>query len=175
MKDDGLPLHHFFDLGGLTQAGSSVTVTATGDELARLAGWAGVDAVRAFRAGVALKRLSQTRFAFEADLTADIVQSCVVTLEPVRTRIARHIARELLLLPHAEPQGGELTLSAGDDEVPETITGLEYDLMAPLLEELVLAIDPYPRKKGAAFAAPPDPEGAPESPFAVLKSLKEQD
>lgn len=168
------PIQHLFDLGDLSQAGSIVEVAARGDELARLAQWAGVNAVRAFKAAVDLRRLSQTHYALEADLEADVVQSCVVTLQPVESHISRHISRELLLAPDARPQAGELTLSAGDDDVPEAIDSLEYDLAAPLLEELVLAIDPYPRAPGAAFAPPKEPDDAPESPFAVLKSLKEQ-
>jgi hypothetical protein len=40
------------------------------------------------------------------------------------------------------------------------------------MEEFLLALDPYPRRPGVAFdpAAAGDPP--PESPFAVLKSLK---
>ncbi len=170
-----LPIRHVFDLGALSPSGSTATVTAKGDELARLAKWAGLDAVRTFCGNVAMRRLSQTRFAIEADLEADIVQSCVVTLEPVETHISRHIARELHFVRHADPASGELTLAAGDDEVPETITALDYDLAAPLLEEFVLAIDPYPRKAGAAFTPIEVPEEAPESPFGVLKKLKERD
>jgi uncharacterized metal-binding protein YceD (DUF177 family) len=170
-----LPIRHVFDLGDLSQAGSTVTVTAKGDELARLAKWAGLDAVRAFGGNITLSRLSQSRFVLEADLEADIVQSCVVTLEPLETHISRHIARELHFVRHADPGRGELTLAAGDDEVPETINTLDYDLAAPLLEEFVLAIDPYPRKEGAAFAPLEVPEEAPENPFGVLKKLKVQD
>jgi len=174
MKDKAadLPIHHYFNLGDLSQAGSTVTVAAAGDELPRLAQWAGVEAVRKFAATVALRKLSQTRFTFEAELAADIVQNCVVTLDPLKTHIARHIARELLFAPRARPPAGELTLAAGDDDVPETIASLRYDLAAPLLEEFVLAVDPYPRKRGAAFAPPEEPPEAPASPFAVLKSLK---
>jgi uncharacterized metal-binding protein YceD (DUF177 family) len=174
MKELTPPTRHHFELGALSQAGSAVTVTASGDELARLADWAGVVAVHAFGGKVNLKRLSSSHFAFAAELAADIVQSCVVTLEPVRTRIARHIERELHFDPRAEPEAGELTLAAGDDDAPEIITSLDYDLAAPLLEEFVLAIDPYPRKKGAAFAPPADPEGREDSPFTALKSLKKQ-
>jgi len=170
-----LPLQHIFDLGGLSQAGSTVEVAAHGDELARIAQWAGLDAVRAFGGRIALRRISQSRYGFEADLEADVVQSCVITLEPVESHIARHISRELLLAPNAIPEAGELTLSAGDDDVPEMLDSLDYDLAAPLLEEFVLAIDPYPRKAGAAFLPPAEPQDAPESPFAALKALKKQD
>lgn len=174
MKSFMPPLQHNFDLGDLSQAGSVVDVAAGDAELARIAEWAGVDAVSRFQAAVNLRRLSQSRFQFDADLDADIVQSCVVTLEPVPSHITRHIARELHLASRMPAEEGELTLSAGDDEVPEIITSLDYDLAAPLLEEFALAIDPYPRKEGAAFAPPEEPKDAAESPFAVLKSLKEQ-
>ena len=167
------PIQHFFDLGDLSQAGSRIEIVANGDELARLARWAGVDAVRAFGARIELCRLSRTRFSLEAELEADIVQSCVVTLEPVATHIARHITRELHFSPRPRTEGGELTLSAGDEDVPEEIASLDYDLAAPLLEELLLAIDPYPRKEGVRFEPPAQPAEPPESPFAVLKKLNE--
>ncbi len=175
MKTITPPLQHMFDLGDLSQAGSEVIVEGGGDELARLANWAGVDAVRRFRATVRLRRITQTHFGFEADLEADIVQACVVTLEPVESRISRHISRELHLAPRVPVEEGELTLAAGDDDVPETITSLDYDLAAPLLEEFALAIDPYPRKEGVAFTPPADPKDERESPFAVLKALKERE
>ena len=44
----------------------------------------------------------------------------------------------------------------------------------PVLEEVSLALDPYPRAPGAKFEAPKDMEPARESPFAVLKALKEK-
>jgi uncharacterized metal-binding protein YceD (DUF177 family) len=174
MKTLAPPLEHVFDLGDLSHAGSEITVKAKGDELAQLAKWAGVDAVRNFQAIVGLHRISQTQFGYEADLEADVVQSCVVTLEPVEARIARHISRELHLALRRPVEQGELTLAAGDDDVPETIASPDYDLAGPLLEEFVLAIDPYPRKEGVAFAPPSDPGEARESPFAVLKALKDQ-
>lgn len=175
MKHIEPPLQHFFELGGLSQAGAEVTVKAKAGELPGLADWGGVDSVKQFTATVSLRRLSQSSFSFEADLTADVVQTCVVTLEPVESRISRHITRELRLAPRLPlPEAGELTLAAGDDDVPETIASPDYDLAAPLLEEYVLAIDPYPRKAGVAFDLPAAPEAPQSSPFAVLKALKDR-
>ena len=57
------------------------------------------------------------------------------------------------------------------DDLPEEIDSLHYDLAAPLIEEFILGLDPYPRAPGVAFQ-PPEGEGAAESPFAVLKGLK---
>lgn len=172
------PLQHLFDLGDLGQAGAVVTVAAAPEALPGLAAWAGVDSVKAFTAVVTLRRLSQSRFNYEADLTADVVQACVVTLEPVESRITRQITRELQLAPRLPREipnhHEELTLSAGDDDVPETISSPDYDLAAPLLEEFVLSIDPYPRKAGAAFAPQAEPDEPQSSPFAVLKALKDR-
>lgn len=174
MKQIAPPLTHMFDLGDLTHAGSTVTVAPADEELPRIAAWAGVEAVKTFQAIVGLRRISTTHFGFEADLAADIVQACVVTLEPVPARIERHVSRELNLVQRAPVDEGELSLAAGDDDVPETITSLHYDLAAPLLEEFALAIEPYPRKAGVAFTPPAESEESRESPFAVLKSLKDR-
>lgn len=171
-KDLDTPFTHMFDLGGLTHAGSDVAVEAPADVLEALAAWADVRQVKRFAASVHLKRIGQNRFSYAAELTAHVVQGCVVTLEPIESHISREVARELHLMPRKVEEAGELTLSAGDEDVPEVITSLDYDLAAPLLEEFVLAIDPYPRKEGAAFEPPPSAEILPESPFAVLKALK---
>ncbi|GAA0534807.1 uncharacterized metal-binding protein YceD (DUF177 family) [Rhizomicrobium palustre] len=171
-KDVDTPFIHMFDLGDLTQAGSDIKVEAPADVLKALAVWADVREVKRFSAAVHLKRIGQNRFSYAAELTADIVQACVVTLEPIESHLTREIARELHLMPRKVEETGELTLSAGDEDVPEVITSLDYDLATPLLEEFVLAIDPYARKEGAAFEPPPATETLPESPFAVLKALK---
>ncbi len=114
--------------------------------------------MEAFGSTVRLRKHSATRFALDAVLEADIVQDCVVTLEPVRTHIERPFHRELHLAESIRLKPNEsipLTASAGDDDVPEEIDSLTYDLAAPLLEELVLAIDPYPRAPGVNLPCPP--------------------
>ena len=64
-------------------------------------------------------------------------------------------------------------MSRRDEDVPEEIESLHYDLAGPLLEEFVLALDPYPRAPGGGISAPPKAaDDRPESPFAVLKGLK---
>jgi len=166
---------HDFNLARLGRAGDRVTVTARGEDLRQIATWADVREVDAFTATIDLQKLSATRFSYRATLHAEVVQDCVVTLEPLRTTIERDIQREL----HLAESGSPLTDSevvvdpASDDEdVLEEIASLHYNLAKPLLEELILAIDPYPRAPGVAFAAPSEPDAKPESPFAVLKNLK---
>ena len=171
------PFSQAFDLGDLGRGAADVRIAAHGDQLAKIAAWAGVPAVETFGAEVHLTRKSATRFSLDAELVADIVQECVVTLDPVRTHIERPVHRELHLVEPMRLKAHEvvpLTAGAGDDDVPEEIETLHYDIAAPLLEELLLAIDPYPRAPGVAFVTQEDAAAdKPESPFAVLKALKQ--
>jgi hypothetical protein len=51
------------------------------------------------------------------------------------------------------------------------LVGGVVDLGAVATEFLTLGIDPYPRKPGAEFAAPPAADNTPK-PFAGLAALK---
>jgi hypothetical protein len=166
------PIQHFYELSRLSAAGAEITVAAKGDELARLAGWAHVAAVTRFEGRITLSKLSQTRFTYEAELFADIEQNCVVTLEPLHSHIERSFSRSLhLTVGRAAARDTTVTVSPEDDDSPEELDSPRYDLAGPLLEELSLAIDPYPRAPGVAFEAVGPTTPAEESPFAVLKKL----
>lgn len=179
MKQDAAPLERIYDLDGLGRAGADVTIAADAEALKRLAAWAKVEAVESFKGEVALKKTAATRFSLDYTLDADIVQACVVTLEPIRSHIAQTFSRELHLSHgtghrHAV-KAEELTIAAGDDDAPEEIESPRYDLAGPLLEEFVLAIDPYPRAPDAALPELPETVAPPrESPFAALKALKDR-
>src|SRR5215469_10763320 len=137
------PFEHLYDLADLGRAGAEVSISLGENERKRLAQWADIDAVESFAAAISLRKYSPTRYAFAATLEASIVQSCVVTLEPVRSRIEREIARELLLaspVKRALPKDAQTPAPTVDDELTEEIESLNYDLAAPLLEELSLAI-----------------------------------
>jgi hypothetical protein len=169
------PFEHFYDLGDLGRAGAEVSISLSEQERARLARWANIDAVDSFEAQLSLKKHSATRYALLAKLDASIIQSCVVTLEPVRSRIEREIARDLLLaspVRRALPKEALPPLPSVEDDLTEEIDSLTYDLAAPLLEEFSLAIDPYPRAPGVAFEPPGNGPERAEGPFAALKALK---
>jgi uncharacterized metal-binding protein YceD (DUF177 family) len=172
------PFERDYDLGRLGPAGADIHLEAKGEELERIAAWAEVGAVESFGAMVELHKHSSNRFAIDARLEADIVQNCVVTLEPIKSHISRAIHRELHLAAHTRFKPNEtipLGAGAADDDVPEEIESPIYDLAAPLLEEFLLAIDPYPRAPGVEFAAPAEaPQPPRENPFAVLKALKDR-
>jgi hypothetical protein len=144
------------------------------EERAALAEHAGVLTVPKFSARIGLKKLSPTRFEIHYDLAAQVTQACVVTLEPLTAAIARNFARQLHYVPNLRRavDEKEVIISPEEEDAPEEIDGLHYDLAGPLVEEFLLAIDPYPRAAGAQFAPSGEAGDRPESPFAALKGLK---
>jgi len=103
-------------------------------------------------------------------VSATVVQNCVVTLEPIESQIDEAV--DLVFLPDVEPPAEAVDLEALEaDEPPEAIRDGVIDLGAVATEFLLLGLDPYPRKPGAVFDAPP--AGDPAShPFAALAALK---
>ncbi|MEM8754274.1 MAG: DUF177 domain-containing protein [Pseudomonadota bacterium] len=110
-------------------------------------------------------------------ISARVVQSCVVTLEPVAATVDEPFER--LYDPAAAPVDPmEVEVAPDEDDPPEPL-GAGVDVGAVALETLALSLDPYPRAKGAVFegraAAPPGAEPiTPEAlkPFAGLAALK---
>jgi len=166
------PFSVMYDFSDLSNSGDEISIAASEEQRARLAEWAGLNSVEKFEAQVNLIRRSATRFAYEAALSANVTQSCVVTLEPVHSQVALDVSRALHLTKTSrggQPAVDELSSTA--DEGPEEIQSSHFDLACPLLEEFSLAIDPYPRAPGVVFE-PPQDKDASESPFAALKPLK---
>ena len=115
----------------------------------------------------------------EGMLGATIVQPCVITLEPVTTRIDEAVQRRYRRsLP--EPEAGSETPIPEDDTL-EKLAGDSIDPGAVMLEALALAIPPFPRREGAElgsrrFAAPGTAPMSDEEarPFAALGALRER-
>ena len=127
--------------------------------------------VEEFLGRVQLKKLSSDRFELAFDLKADLVQACVVSLAEVPAHIEKHFLRELYFNPALRRAELEAEIPL-DDDLPEEIDSLHYDLAGPLIEEFILSLEPYPRAPGVEFHAPGEGGPAPENPFAVLKGLK---
>jgi hypothetical protein len=168
------------------EEGLDVHVVARPDECAALAAADGIAALTRLEADLRLRREGAGGLRVEGELRADLRQICVVTLEEFDVTIVEPIdvafAPERKPRPPAEPS--RRTRRPAEPEEPEPsshFVDLEGDEPDPLIdgridlgaivaEFLALAIDPYPRKPGASFAAAP-PEGddaPPRSPFAGL-------
>ncbi|MEJ6388226.1 YceD family protein [Gymnodinialimonas ulvae] len=113
----------------------------------------------------------------DATLGATVVQECVVTLEPVTTRIDTELTRRYRAqMP--EPSGEEMEMP--EDDTIEPLRA-EVDLMQVLSEALALALPDYPRAEGvelgqAIYAAPGVAPMTDEDarPLAGLAALRDQ-
>jgi hypothetical protein len=106
-----------------------------------------------------------------------VEQLCGITVEPFEQAVSGDIDVRVVPAgsPHAPPEseGGVIELEADAPDPPDLLEGDTIDLADYLIEHLSLAIDPFPRKPGAVFDYTPEtPE---ESPFAVLKGLKDKE
>lgn len=110
-------------------------------------------------------------------LRAEVIQSCVVTLQPVRSRIEARFER---CYAEADRPG---KATAGDiapdgEEPPEPLVGGTVDLGEAVAEQLALEIEPFPRSSGATFdgyvSGTEDAARATEvsGPFAALAKIK---
>ena len=113
----------------------------------------------------------------DATLGATVVQPCVVTLEPVTTRIDVPVLRRYLAEMPDTPEADEVEMPEDDtlEQLPD-----EIDLEALMAEALSLALPEWPRAEGVdpVDVAVTEPGKTPMSdedtkPFAALKSLKD--
>ncbi len=165
---DGPEFSRPVEVSRIGPSGLSLAVEASAEERAALAERMGVAGIRVLTADVRLAQRG-AGFAVTAAWRAEIVQDCVVTLEPIETRLAD--TAELAFGPAAaEPEGEEVEIDPLAADPPEPITDGRIDVGEVVAEQLALSIDPYPRKPGAEFESDieaPDSEAKP-NPFAVL-------
>lgn len=112
-------------------------------------------------------------------LTATVVQDCVVTLEPVRGTVDVPVRRSYQ--PGVEaPRAEDLELHEQDLDAPDPL-GSAIDLGELAVETLTLNLDRYPRAEGAELERTSALEdgseasaGEEERPFAGLAALRER-
>ena len=152
-------------LGSVGQEGRREVLEADEAERAALARRFGIPAVERFRAELFLRPEADGAVRVEGLLDAAVVQSCVVTLEPVPQQVEEAVALRLL------PAGRE-PRDEPDDEADEVATrnGVA-DLGEAVAEQLALALDPYPRVPGAVLPAEASEPG--ERPLAALAKLRD--
>jgi hypothetical protein len=110
-------------------------------------------------------------------VSALVGQTCVVSLEPMESEVDEPVDVTFAPLPPgAEAADSDALgqyLGDGAKEPPEPLIGGTVDLGALATEFMVLGIDPYPRKPGAAFT-PPNVGDESANPFAALAALKKR-
>ncbi len=170
---DSKILSRAFDTSQLPADGVETEFVADEEERAGLAAAYGPVAVNALSATARLTPIGKGAVEVEGRVVADIVQSCVVSLEPVAQHIDETFAARFVPAdaPEVAGQGGkEVVIDPAAPDPPEVMDGTTIDLGALVEEMFVLAIDPYPRAPGAVLPeVGEEEEGERESPFAVLR------
>jgi uncharacterized metal-binding protein YceD (DUF177 family) len=174
------PYSLFLDLGAVSDHGLERTLTPNGEERQAIARWLGVEAVESFTAIVRMKRRGEDNYLYEARFDVDVVQACVVTLAPVPAHLTGEFHRDVRVRPQtntkkrrqAEDARVSVEATGLNDDESDWLDEPQIDLVAPLLEELTLALDPYPRAPEAEFQIPGEEAEPRESPFAVLEKFK---
>ena len=157
-------LSRLLALDRIGAAGAALTVRADPAECAAVALRLQIPAVAALACSFRLRRVGEAVIEAVGTLDAVVTQVCVVSLE----EFAQPVHETFTL--HFVPAGSE-----DDDPDPASIdqvpfSGSALDLGEAAVEQLALALDPYPRMPGVAL--PPewaDPAG---NPFAALSDLR---
>jgi uncharacterized metal-binding protein YceD (DUF177 family) len=86
-------------------------------------------------------------FNVTGSLLANVIQQCVVSLEPLSAKLESTLEAQFLPPPEEPPKGQTFDLTP-DDEDYEVIIDGKIDLGELVAQRLYLALDPYPRKPG---------------------------
>jgi len=167
------PLSHKFDLARLGTAPQRIEVVADDAARAGIAASFDIPAIASLRGDfvLALARAAREGDRVTATLTlaATVTQICVVSLEPFEQTIGERAA--LVMLTEAQAAALDLDSAPIDPDEPDEIVanGTVVDLGVVLTEQLALALDPYPRRPGAAA---PDEYAPPRvSKFSALAAI----
>jgi len=178
MTNIPVPQAEFSRLIAADQIGPQETereIVANAAERARLVERFGLLALDRLTATLSLKRtrggLIQVRGRFEAE----VVQACVVTLEPVRSRLSESFT--VAFGTGSTASAGEAVIALEEEDPPEELIDGRIDLGETVAQQLAVALDPYPHAPGAgdqAGTAAADGAGTDKaaSPFATLAQLR---
>lgn len=158
-------------------------VPLAGDQRQALRAALGLQAIESWTATAKLYRQpDEPGVLLHVKFAADVVQSCVVTLEPVRNRVEHSFTN--LYVPEAQVDAAreelatEVVIDIEDSDLPYVLTEAGVDVGEAIAEQLALVIDPYPRKRGARLQPDVGHDFAgdggstkKDGPFAALGSL----
>ena len=162
------PFSYKIAVSDVPHAGRRYQVEADAEARRRLAGALGIPEISALSAELEVRPMRSGAFAVRGSLSASVVQTDVVTLDPVAQDVTEAIDLTLVAAEMATNAG-----QPGAGEATDTFSNGRIDLGAIMSEHLALGLDPYPRAPGTNFASyVEDDQAGDASPFAVLASLK---
>lgn len=181
-NSDETPFSYPVKVGHISANPVDVHVEADDRELAGLATLWDVLSVEKLEADMKISRWKRDGVRIKGNVKAKVVQACVVTLEPVESKIDENfehifVPEDSKLARAPSVDAGEMVLDPDGPDLPDTFTGDTIDAGAVVAEFAALAIDPYPRKPDVEFEGHIEDAGENDrkpSPFAVLKDWKKE-
>jgi len=173
MSREPLPL--MASVASIPPGGKHYRIEPTEDERAAIAAALGIVAVSALKAELYVRPAGAEAFSVRGALNATVVQTDVVTLDPVAQTVSEEI--DLTLLPASDsPPRRRMEEAEAEIEVENAdfYRGGHIDLGSIVVEHLALGLDPYPRSPGVEFPGHIEAAEAPSSPFAALAKLKKE-
>lgn len=165
---------HSVSVNDIPTAGRRFHIEADEEDRRRLTVDLGIVEIAKLAADIEIRPGEGRTFAVRGTIDAAIVQTDVVTLEPVAQIVSEEI--DMHLVPaerHGAAARRRAEPPAAEMEEPDVYRNGRIDLGAIASEHLAMALDPYPRGEGVEFAPHIEDGGkASASPFAVLKGLK---
>ena len=168
------------DVSRLPPDGRKQTLSATPEECEALQDRFGVEAFKSLDVEVMLQPWKRGGCRVRGIARAQMTRTCVASLEPFDQVLEVKLDRLFSERREMRVDGQEVIVSLEDEDFGEIADG-EIEIGEFAVEELLLELDPHPRKPGAEFK-PPAPKDADSAaaedagnPFAVLKALKDQD
>jgi uncharacterized metal-binding protein YceD (DUF177 family) len=168
---NALPLSRPVHVADVPRQGRTVTIDTTAVERAGVAQLLGIPGISELSAVLQVAPFQADGVSVTGEIHAHVTQLCVVTSEAFDSDVTTPVSIRFSpdgVDPDAEVDLAELADPEAEDP-PDLLSGDQIDLGGVVAEFLALALDPYPRKPGAAFEAKQDEE--PTSPFDALKSL----
>ena len=151
-----------------------VEITTTAAEREALAARYSLLSLDALTAQLTVRGFGPGEIVVEGQLQAQVVQECVVTLEPVAESVAGPFEQRYTLYPSVPED--DLETGPDDIEPPEPAIGGVIDLGELIAQYLSLSLNPYPRAPDAdALEGQFRADSQRDGPFAVLSKLRERD
>ena len=143
-----------------------VEVEATPEECVALATRLRIPAVTRLHCRFALRRAGAGIIEADGTLDAEVVQTCVVTLDEIPQIAAERFRLRFVPAERSDEDDDP------DPDAPDRIPydGRVLDLGEAASEQLALALDPYPRTPGAIL--PDKEDNVVQHPFASLTRLR---
>jgi hypothetical protein len=167
------------------QGGQKGRVEADEAERAALAALYGAEEIKRLTFEYEIKPKSKGRFHLVGRMEGELVQACVITLEPVEETISETV--DLEFWPPADIDEPRMASARGaglkdaglegagfelaGPGAPEPLHNGVIDVAAVAAEFLSSSMNPYPRKADAEFCWSDERQSA-SGPFAALKKLK---